>query len=327
MVKRTTRVALSLLLALVLFGSPFSLWAADRITVGATGLNALDLDSIVAEDRGFFSKENLEVNITYMAPDLPIKALVAGTVDIAKSGTHFGILAATRGADVKIIGGSLYSYPYDVISQPQFTSLADLKGQKIAGGPLASITMVIFKDVMARHGIPPTDYSVLSVGGSSERFQALQSGQVAADAVAGPPFNFRSIDSGKRVLFRYRDQIKDLQFVSYFTSPKLASQGRPLVARFLRALGQGVQWLNDPSNEKEAIQILARRLKSDEALAARSYIYLVKELRAFRGEAKNDARGLAEMVRLLAESQMIPKKEPWESFVDPAFLSVVRPGS
>ena len=53
------RVAIFLLLALVLLGSPFSLRAADRITVGATGINALDLDSIVAEDRGFFSTARL----------------------------------------------------------------------------------------------------------------------------------------------------------------------------------------------------------------------------------------------------------------------------
>lgn len=321
------RVAIFLLLALVLLAAPVTSGAADRITVGATGINALDFDSIVAENRGFFAKENLEVNITYMAADLPVKALMSGAIDIAKSGTHFGVIAATRGADVKIIAGSISGYPYDLISQPQFQSLADLRGQKIAGGALASILTVIFRDLMTKNGIPPTEYSIVSVGGSSERFQAVQSGQVAASMAEGPPFNFRSVDSGKRVLLRYGDQIKDLQFVSYFTSSKFTAQGRPLAVRFVRALGQAMRWLNDPSNEKDAVQVLARHLKIDEALAARSYAYLVKGQRAFRGEGGNDARGLAEMVRLLAESQMIPKKEPWESFVDPSFLSVVRPGS
>jgi hypothetical protein len=81
-----------------------------------------------------------------------------------------------------------------------------------------------------------------------------------------------------------------------------------------------MRWLNDPSNEKEAVQLLARRLELDEALAGRSYAYLLTEHRAFRGEGKNDGRGLAEMVRLLAEYQLVPKKEPWESFVDQSFL-------
>lgn len=45
-------------------------------------------------------------------------------------------------------------------------------------------------------------------------------------------------------------------------------------------------------------KVLARRLKIDEGLAAKSYAYLLTEHRAFRGEGRNDARGLAEMVRL-----------------------------
>lgn len=120
---------------------------------------------------------------------------------------------------------------------------------------------------------------------------------------------------------RYGDELKDLQFSSYATSPKFSRESRPALVRYLKAVGQAMRWLNDPRNEKDAVQLLARRLKIDETLAARSYTFLVTERRAFRGEGKNDARGLAEMVRLLAEGQLIPKPEPWESFVDQSFTT------
>lgn len=310
------------LLAATLSASPSSGRTPDRISIGVTSPTAFDWDSFVAVDRGFFSRENLEVQATYMAPDLPIKALIAGTVEMAKSGTHFGIIAAARGADVKIVGGSIYGYPYDLITQPQVQSLADLRGQTIAGANPASITTFIFKEIMARRGIAPSEYSLLWIGGSKERFQALQSGQVAASLAESPPFNFRSVDSGKKVLLRYGDHIKDLQYSSYFMSSSLPNQGRRVVARYLRAVSQAMRWLNDPRNEKVAVQILARHLQIDEAAAARSYAYLLTEHRAFRGEGRNDARGLAEMVRLLAEYQAIPKKEPWESFVDQSFTTL-----
>lgn len=316
---RTLRTPL--VLALALLASPVPVRATDKITVGATSPTAFDWDSIVAEDRGFFARENLEVSVTSMAPDLPTKALIAGSIDIAKSGTHFGIIAAARGGDIKIIAGSIYGYPYDLIAQPHIQSLKDLRGQKIAGAGPSSVTTIIFKELLARHGVPPADYAMVMVGGSRERFQAVQSGQVAASVAEGPPFNFRAVDLGKRVLLRYGDELQDLQFSSYFTSPKFGSQSRPLVVRYLRAVGQAMRWLNDPGNEKESVQFLARRLKIDEALAARSYAYLVRERRAFRGEGKNDARGLAEMVRLLADGQLIPKGEPWESFVDQSFTT------
>ena len=298
--------------------------AADRITVSATQPTAFEWDLMVGREQGFFARENLEVETTYMAPQLVINALIAGQVYVAKSGTHFGLIAAARGADVRIIAGGIYGYPYDLISRPEFKSLVDLRGQKIAGASLASITTVVFKDLMARNGIPPSEYTLVFVGGSSERFQVLKSGQVAASLAENPPFNFQATDSGDRVLLRYSEVVKDMQYVSYFATPKIASANRPLMIRFLRAVVQSQRWLNDPENERRAIQILSQQLKSDERTASRSYRYLITESRAFRGEGKIDGPGLAEAIRLLAENQMIPKKEPWESFADPSFLSEVK---
>src|SRR5215471_10433415 len=115
----------------------FSAIAADKLTFSASNPTALEMDQIAARERGFFARENIEVEVNYMQPDLVIKALLANTVDLARSGTHFGMIAAARGGELKIIGGSNYGYAYQVIGQPQFKSLSDLKGQKIAGATLA----------------------------------------------------------------------------------------------------------------------------------------------------------------------------------------------
>ena len=298
--------------------------AADKLTLSGSNPTALEMDQIVAREKGFLARENIELDVTYMTPDLVIKTLLAGTVDVARSGTHFGMIAAARGGELKIIGASNYGYPYQVIGQPQFKSLADLKGQKIAGAALASITTTIFKDVMQRHGIPPTAYTILFVGGTPERFQAVSSGQVAASLAEAPPFNFKSVDAGRKVLLNYSDEIKNLQYASYFASNKSLAQNRPLLMRFMKAMGQAMHWMNDPANEKAVIEILAQRLKIDETTAARTYKFMIPENRAFRGEGAVDGPGLAEMVRLLAGDQMIPKREPWETFVDASFLPAAK---
>jgi ABC-type nitrate/sulfonate/bicarbonate transport system substrate-binding protein len=282
----------------------------------------LEIDQIVAREKGFFARENIDVDVTYMTPDLVIKALLAGTVDLSRSGAHFGLIPAARGGEIKIIGGSTYGYPYQVIGQPQLKSLVDLKGQKIAGASLASITTTIFKDVMQRQGIPPTAYTLLFVGGSPERFQAVSSGQVAASLAEAPPFNFRSIDAGRKVLLNYSDEIKNLLYTAYFASNKSLAQNRALFTRFMKAMGQAMRWLNDPANEKAVIEVMMQRLKIDEATAERTYKFMVPENKAFRGEGAIDVAGLTEMIRLLAADQMIPKREPWEAFVDPSFPTI-----
>jgi len=295
--------------------------AADRLTMSSTNPTALEIDQMIARDKGFFARENIELDVTYMQPELVIKALIAGTVDLARSGSHFGMIAASRGAEIKIIGGSTYGYPYQVIGQPQFKTLADLKGQKIAGASLSSITTTIFKDVMQRQGIPPTAYTLLFVGGSPERFQAVGSGQVAASLAEAPPFNFRSIDLGRKVLLNYADEIKNLQYTSFFASSKSLAQNRPLFLRFVKALGQAMRWTNDPANEKAVVEVIAQRLKLDEATAARTYRFIITENNAFRGLGAIDPLGLTEMIRLLVSDKLIAEPRPWETFVDPAFLS------
>ena len=316
-----TKLGISMIAAVLCCSSAA---AADRLTLSSTNPTALEMDQMVAREKGFFARENIEVEVNYMQPDLVIKALLANTVDLARSGSHFGMIAAARGGELKIIGGSNYGYAYQVISQPQFKSLADLKGQKIAGAALASITTTIFKDVMQRQGIPSTAYTILFVGGSPERFQAVGSGQVAASLAEAPPFNFRSIDAGRKVLLNYSDEIKNLQYTSYFASNKSLAQNRPLLLRFMRAMGQAMHWMNDPANEKAVIEVLVQHLKIDEATAARTYKFMIPENKAFRGEGAIDGPGLAEMVRLLAGDQLIPKREPWEFFVDASFLPATK---
>lgn len=317
--RKVTGLGLYIIAILALF-SPAR--GADRLTLSSTNPTALEIDQMVAREKGFFARENIDLDVTYMTPDLVIKALLAGAVDLSRSGAHFGLIAAARGGEIKIIGGSTYGYPYQVIGQPQLKSLADLKGQKVAAASLASITTTIFKDVMQRQGIPPTAYTLLFVGGSPERFQAVSSGQVAASLAEAPPFNFRSIDAGRKVLLNYSDEIKNLLYTAYFASNKSLAQNRALLTRFMRAMGQAMRWLNDPANEKAVIEIMMQRLKIDEATAERTYKFMVPENKAFRGEGAIDVAGLTEMIRLLTADQMIPKREPWEIFVDPSFPTI-----
>ena len=317
--RKVTGLGLYIIALLALF-SPAR--GADRLTLSSTNPTALEIDQMVAREKGFFARENIDLDVTYMTPDLVIKALLAGTVDLSRSGAHFGLIAAARGGEIKIIGGSTYGYPYQVIGQSQLKSLADLKGQKIAAASLASITTTIFKDVMQRQGVPPTAYTLLFVGGSPERFQAVSSGQVAASLAEAPPFNFRSIDAGRKVLLNYSDEIKNLLYTAYFASNKSLAQNRVLLTRFMRAMGQAMRWLNDPANEKAVIEVMMQRLKIDEATAERTYKFMVPENKAFRGDGAIDVAALTEMIRLLAADQMIPKREPWETFVDPSFPTI-----
>jgi ABC-type nitrate/sulfonate/bicarbonate transport system substrate-binding protein len=118
-----------------------------------------------------------------------------------------------------------------------------------------------------------------------------------------------------KALFHYNDYLKELQYISYFTTPRYATANRALISRFTRAVAQSQHWLNDSRNEKEATRIIIRHLKIDDTLATRAYRYVLTDGKAYRGEAKVDGPGLAEIIRMLAKANVIPQQEPWQSFV------------
>jgi len=72
-------------------------------------------------------------------------------------------------------------------------------------------------------------------------------------------------------------------------------------------VAQSQNWLNDGRNEREATRILTRHLKIDDTLAVRTYRYMLTDGKAYRGEAKVDGPGLAEMtVSRLSDRPALP---------------------
>jgi len=69
-----------------------------------------------------------------------------------------------------------------------------------------------------------------------------------------------------------------------------------------------------------AIEVMVQRLKVDAAIALQTYRFMIPENQSFRYEGVIDGPGLAEMIRLLEADKLIPKREPWETFVDSGFM-------
>ena len=42
---------------------------ADRLTLSSTNPTALEIDQIVAREKGFLARENIDLDVTYMQPD------------------------------------------------------------------------------------------------------------------------------------------------------------------------------------------------------------------------------------------------------------------
>ena len=151
----------------------------DKITLGTITLSLNNLPIYVAQDKGFFAKENLFVEAVVLnASTRAIPALIGGSTQISASSAMTTIRAVEKGANLKIVGGLINAPVYDLYAPAKYKSIKELKGATIGVTGLITSDTVLMKEMLKANGLEyPRDYAMLAIGGTPERWLAMQSGQ------------------------------------------------------------------------------------------------------------------------------------------------------
>ena len=213
----------------------------------------------VAAKMGFFEKEGLEVPIVTMrGSPLTIQALTADSIYVANATVDTLISAHERGADITMIGGLINGLGLSMVGGKQFKSYADLRGTTIGTQTLTSGTGFALRLVLKVHGLEyPRDYQLLNIGGASDRYQALTSGQISA-APVGVPLDLVAKQQGFNIIGYFADDLPNFQFNTYIVKRSWAEKNRPLVVRFMKAMVSTMRWMND--NRDHACAYLTKEM-------------------------------------------------------------------
>jgi NitT/TauT family transport system substrate-binding protein len=250
--------------------------ATETIETGVIGApNAVGWPWYIGIQKGFFADAGLNLDLIYVpsASGL-VQQLSAGSLDIvADVGVVEPIHAVEKGAPVALLRIIGQVSAYAMMAKPAIASVKDLKGKTICIGGLSDINRIYLERIMTAHGLHDGDYDITVVGNTAGRFAALKSG--AADAtMLAPPVNFFAEDAGFRNIGMIEDYAGDLPFSGSVVSHAYAAKHHEALTRLLAALDRAIAWFNDPSHRDEAIDIMAREMKSPRAPVERSYDYL-----------------------------------------------------
>jgi len=176
-----------LLAALLLAAQPA--FAADKMTVLLDWfINPDHGPIIVAQEKGFFSDQGLEVEIIAPAdPSDPPKLVAAGQADLAISYQPQLHLQVAEGLPLVRVG-TLVATPLScllVLENGPIKTIADLKGGKV-GYSVAGVEEALLTAILTKHGLTTSDIELVNVNWSLS--PSLMSGQV--DAVLGAYRNF-----------------------------------------------------------------------------------------------------------------------------------------
>src|SRR3972149_375275 len=206
----------------------------------------------VAERKKIFEKTGLQVEVivTRGATNTP-RAVLSETIPIGRINPDYVIGASEKGAKVKIVAANMEKIPYDIFARQEIKSGADLKGKTLGVSTLTGGTTLMVHEVLEKaYKLKATDYKLLVVGTSPDRYAALKGGSVHATFM-GPPFNLRARREGFTKLTTFHEHLGPIQFVVQFGNADYIKSNRSDVIAFIKGMAEATRWLYDPKNKEE----------------------------------------------------------------------------
>jgi ABC-type nitrate/sulfonate/bicarbonate transport system substrate-binding protein len=251
----------------------YSADSAANLTLVRMGLAARSTTSMpyfVAKERGFFREEGLEVELIVMQAIQTIQATLGGSTQFA-SATGSAVASAVRGADIRVILAVTDQPSFDLIVQPNITSVQQLKGKKIGTGGVGSLAEILARRILIANHVRPEDVAILATGPSHVTYAALKAKVIDA-APLQMPLTFTAQDEGFRKLVSAADVYRSVQGGLATTKTMLTEQPE-LVTKVVRAMLKAMRLIK--SDRKYAIDFLKGPWvdlgKDPEKVAARVY--------------------------------------------------------
>ena len=233
-------------------------------TSGSTSANVLIYK--IAQEKGFYKEENLNVLTIAATSQAGIQGLVGGSFDFSQilGQTSAAIL---HGAPLKNVMVFDTKPLFWFFGSKKIKRVQDLKGGKLVGvSSLGANTDQMTREILAMNGIDPRkDVVIQGTGTGAIRLAALIGGSLDA-AITNPTESLAARKQGLNELFFYGDY--DLNIVSggAALTERMLKEKPDLVRRFLSGTLRGLLWFR--ANEKEAVARMAEgfKISPDDAL-------------------------------------------------------------
>jgi len=237
-----------------------------RITYASRTIESVLL--FVAQEKGYFREEGLEVQPILTRGTTAIAAALTGDVE----GVHImgsAIRAIQRGLPLKVVAVNLKRPLFWLVTRPELKSFDDLK-KKVMGVVTFGGTQQLAGYYMLRKGglDPEKEVTVTIVGDIPTQLQALAAGSIQI-GIFSPPTVILARDKYKmNLLATTSDQYYALQ-AGLTVSEKVLREKRPLMKRTLRAMAKANRFFLE--NEKGSAEIIAKTFQVDPPTAVGTY--------------------------------------------------------
>ena len=256
--------------------APVSAQELRRMRVAVTSPGMTNLSLYIADRRGFFKEQHIFNEIIVMrSAARQIQALVAGSIELSAQAPDPLIRAVERGADLTMLSGLANSAAYDLVADKKFLSIEELRGTTLGVSGINSSSTLLLQKMLSAHSLSyPRDYTLVEVGGTSDRLAAIKTGATSA-GVLNPPISYVAAEQGFKILGELRNYIPAVQFTALSVRRAWAYQNPKLTEDYLVALLRANRYVYE--NRSGTLAIIRDFFKVQSDHAERVYEYWVRD--------------------------------------------------
>jgi len=302
---------------------PANAMAEDIIKIG---LFNRDAAIIAAIGKGFLKQENIraEINTVTDSPTL-LRNLITGKYDLILNNAD-NVIAWTEGQgedpqknDFVIFLGGSQGVDQKLVVAPGINDYADLKGKVFAVDAPTTGYAVVGVYIMKKHGLEwNRDYKFVSYGNTTARADAMSRGDASGAMMSLPDEEIQK--RGFKVLAKSEDYVKNYARGLGATRRDWANANEDLVVRFNRAMIRATDWLQEPKNKDEVVQLLLTETKNNRGRAEAMYAQTLSPSMGLTPRSRIDMQGIRTVIELRETAGLMkaPVPKP-EKYVDERF--------
>ena len=293
--------------------------------------------AFVAQERGYFAAEGLDVEFTYFESAQPIAVGVASrSLDFGVGATSAGLFALASDGTVRIIGGMYSEAPgfhnfaiaaTNAAYAAGLKTYADLPGHSISISQVGSPVHYSLGLIAGKYHLDLKSMRIVPLQSIPNMMTALLGGQTDATVITATAIN-PPLVAGKVKLIGWIGDETPWQAAVTYTNAKMIEEHPATVERFLRAFREGVRDYHDaftgPGETRQdgpdataVLNILAKYTGQSADQIKLSVAYVDREARV-------DVTDIVRQVEWLKSQKMLKEDAQGEATMDMRYV-VKRP--
>lgn len=318
---------------------PFGAWAdGDKIRVGLVSLVSHS-PSIIAEGRGYFAEQDLDVEMVMFQSAQPMAvAIAAGDVDFGITAITGGLISLSEKGAVKVIGGALEEVEgidgnkylaSTAAYEAGLTSIKELGGKRFGVTTPGSSFHYMAHKAADCGEVDREQVQAVPLNAVPAVVAALKTGQVDAWSIQANIADPMVAAGEAKEIGTVAECIPGYQVTTVFTSSKRIEENPDTVKRFLAGFAKGIEDYNaalverstDEADRAEIVSLVHKYVYTDtpaDQVAAKIEVGAMR----ISPDAALNVESVKDQLEWFQSEGMVPSNVTMEMLVDTQFVDV-----